>query len=174
MGRGFVKTSLLILLFCGSTLAQQQQRSNLVIKILDVSQSGVVSVDITNSSGSAIRLWDEANSWGAARWRILRIREAKLDTFFQNPHRKFTVNGPIFNELPAGGHARLTLDLNGGNWCFKSACSSFGEHGIGGNSIGFKPKDCVIAIYDVPLSYDPEARKLHAWDGVIAALTTVR
>ena len=52
-------------------------------------------------------------------------------------------------------------------------CAVFDGHGLGGTSIGFEPADTLIVTYDVPATYDVEARKLGVWSGVTATLTTV-
>src|SRR5206468_2311557 len=92
-------------------------RNALVIKMAQVSHSGRLTMEMSNSSKQPIRIWRESNSWGAAHWRVVRIRNGQLETFFQNPNQEFTKNVPASDEIPGSGHIERKLDLNGGNWC---------------------------------------------------------
>jgi hypothetical protein len=102
-------------LFLGSVvaLAQDKSMNGLEIKITEVSRSGSVTVKLRNGSKDPIKVWQESNSWGAARWRILRIRRGQMETFFQNPNQRFTRNIPIPNEIAAGAQTEQKLNLNG-------------------------------------------------------------
>ena len=158
-------------LFLGSMGAQDKSMNGLEIKIAEVSPSGGITVEISNASKDPIKVWQESNSWGAARWRVLRIRKGQLETFFQNPNQRFTRNIPTFSEIAGGAHIKQTLDLNRGNWCGLGHCSSHDEHGFGGQEVGVEPNDIIVVTYDVPRTN--EAVKLGVWYGVAAALTTV-
>lgn len=158
---------------CDSAVATESNRSDLTLIVLQVSRSASITVNIANSSESPVKLWDETNSWGAAHWRVFIIRKGKVETFFQNPYRKFTVNVPSFKEIPSGSNVQRTLDLNGGNWCGRGLCAAFNEHGLGGINISFQAGDTVIVTYDVPATDDVQARKFGVWNGVVATLTTV-
>lgn len=139
---------------------------------VEVSHAGDITVEILNSSKKPVKLWKDSNSWGAGCWRVLLIRKARLETFFQNPDQVFTVNSPTFNEIAGGGHIEQKLDLNGGNWCGLGHCARYNERGFGGNKISFESNDLVIVIYDVPATQ--EARNLGVWYGVVAASATVQ
>ena len=76
---------------------------------------------------------------------------------------------PTFRVIEKGQHVERKLDLNGGNWCGFGYCSSVSERGFGGKVARIEPEDTVIVVYDVPVTYDPEARKYGAWDGVAAS-----
>lgn len=138
---------------------------------LEVSSRAKVIVELENSSKEPVRLWKNSNSWGAARWRLLLIRNGHLDTFFQNPDQGFTVNFPAFDEIAGGAHIEHKLDLNGGNWCGLGHCSIYNESGFGGNVLTFEPNDIVIVIYNVPVTQ--EVRDNHVWYGAIATTTGV-
>lgn len=151
---------------------QDQPMNDLELKITDASRSGHITVRLSNGSKGAVKLWQESNSWGAARWRVLRIRKGQLETFFQNPNQRFTRNIPTTIEITAGAHIEQRLDLNGGNWCGFGRCSSYNERGFGDREASFESGDMVVVIYDVP--HTDEARKMGVWCGVTAALTIVQ
>jgi len=159
-------------LFYGPPETKAKSMNDLKVKIVEVSHSGEITVELSNSSKELIRIWRDSNSWGADRWRVLLIRNGRLETFFQNPNRLFTRNVPSFDELAAGAHIEKKLDLNGGNWCGLGHCALYNERGFGGEKASFEPNDMVIVVYDVPRT--TEAHKLDVWFGVVSASTTVR
>ena len=159
-------------LFYGPPVAKGKSKNDLKVKIVEVLPSGRITVELGNSSKELIRIWRDSNSWGADRWRVLLIRNGRLETFFQNPDQAFTRNGPSFDELAAGARIEKKLDLNGGNWCGLGHCALYNERGFGGEKVGFEPNDMIIVTYDVPLT--TEAHKLDVWYGVATASTTVR
>jgi hypothetical protein len=167
------KLSVLVAFFCCAVLAQDVSVSGLTLRIERISASGVVTVSMTNSSKKPIRVWQETNSWGVAHWRVLIIRNGQLYTFFQNPHRGFTINAPRFTEIAPGKYIQHDLDVNGGNWCDSDQCAQFDERGVGGKEISFKTGDTAIVLYDVPPAYDPGIRRLGVWYGVASVLTTI-
>lgn len=139
---------------------------------VEASRTAQISLGLKNISQERLRVWQDSNSWGAACWRVLLIRNGRLEVFFQNPDQEFTRNGPTFNEIPAGGHLDLKLDLNGGNWCGLGHCSIHSERGFGGKTLSLEPNDTVIVIYDVPVTQ--EAHDNRVWYGVIAATAAVQ
>jgi hypothetical protein len=170
-----VFSSLLILanLFLGSVMvAQDKPMNGLEIKIVEVLPSGGITARVSNSSKNPIKVWQESNSWGAARWRVLRVRKGQLEAFFQNPNQRFTRNIPTSTEIAPGAQIEQKLDLNGGNWCGFGHCSSYNEHGFGGREASFEPGDIIVVSYDVPRTN--EAATMGIWYGVTAALTTVQ
>jgi hypothetical protein len=80
---------LLILATVTTTAQKESTMGGLVLAIREVTPSGVVKVEIDNSSKKPIRVWDEANMWGASHWRVLLIRNGRLETFFENPDQQF-------------------------------------------------------------------------------------
>ena len=157
-------------LLCGTTAAKNKPTNELTLTIVDVSPSGSITVRISNHSKQAVRLWKESNSWGAAHWRVLLIREGRLQTFYQNPDQAFTRNIPTFNVIARGAHLEHKLNLNETDW-----------RGSEGQKISFKSGDTVIVIYDVPITYGwaelPEtvvASKMNVWYGVISTLMTIQ
>ena len=159
-------------LFLGLATAKEQSMSmnDLQVKIIETSPSGSITVEVTNASKYPIKIWQESNSWGAARWRVLLIREGRLKTFFQNPNQRFTRNIPTISEIAAGAHIKHMLDLNGGNWCGLGHCSKHDEHGLKGHEVSFEPNDMIVVTYDVPRTI--EAVKEDVWYGVAAAIMT--
>jgi hypothetical protein len=127
-------------------------------------------VEMCNASQGPIRIWQDWNSRGAARWRVLIIRKGQLSLFFENPDRRFTKNFPAYDEIPPGGRIRHDLSVFRGNWLSASAPVA-----------RFEPGDTVVVTYDVPKSFDysegwgtvPPA-KMGVWYGVAAAVTTMR
>ena len=141
------------------------------LDITNVSPSGTLSVRLTNNSKNIIRIWEDDNSWGAARWRVLLVRRGQLETFFENPNRIFTMNIPTFKEIASGNYTEQKLDLNGGNWCGLTYCASYNERGFGDKRATFQHGDTVVVLYDVPTSI--EAGKMKVWYGVVAASAIV-
>ncbi|MGC9975747.1 MAG: hypothetical protein ABSC57_03370 [Syntrophales bacterium] len=158
-------------LFLGSAAAKDDSMKDLQIKIAEVSPSGGITVEVSNASKDPIKVWQDSNSWGAARWRVLHIRKGRLETFFQNPNQRFTRNIPKFSEIAGGAHIKQKLNLNGGNWYGWGHCSSYDEHGLGGQEVSFEPSDIIIVTYDVPRTN--EVVKMGVWYGVAAAFTIV-
>jgi hypothetical protein len=150
----------------------EKSMNALNITKLEVSRAAQATLQLENSSKAPIRIWRDSNSWGAASWRVLLIRNGTLEVFFQNPDQEFTRNVPAFNEIPGGGHLDQKLDLNGGNWCGLGHCSIHSERGFGGKKFNFEPNDTVIVIYDVPVTQ--EGRDYGVWYGVIAATAIVQ
>ena len=136
------------------------------------SRTGFVTLQLENFSQEPLKVWKDSNSWGAACWRVLVVRNGRVETFFQNADQDFTKNAPTFNEIPGGGRLEQKLDLNGGNWCGMGHCSIYNERGFGGEKISFEANDVVIVIYDVPAPQ--EAPDKGVWYGVIAATATVQ
>lgn len=166
-----------VLLILGGLLGapvavKDRPMDNLKINVVEVSHSGTITVEITNTSGAPIRVWKESNSWGSARWRVSFVRKAKLETFFQNPDQDFTKNYPLFAAIAAGAHIDQKLDVNGGNWCRLGRCTLYGERRSGVDEIHFEAGDVIIVTYDVPLTM--EARNLSVWYGVSTALAAVQ
>jgi hypothetical protein len=78
--------------------------NSLAISQVTILPSAQMTIEFENSSQKPLRLWEDSNSWGAACWRVLVIRDGRLETFFQNPDQGFTKNNPTFVEIVAGGH----------------------------------------------------------------------
>jgi hypothetical protein len=155
-----------------SMTERDAQLNSIKIERAEATRTGDITVQILNVSKKPVRLWDDANSWGAGRWRVLVLRRGQLETFFQIATQIFTVNRPSFNEIAAGGRLEQKLHLNGGNWCGLGHCTPFYERGFGGTNANFELSDTVIVIYDVP--YTSEAREKGVWIGVIAATANVQ
>lgn len=143
----------------------------LELQITRATPSGIVKLEVAPSPGKSLRIWEAGNSWGAGRWRVLVIRNAQVETFFENPGQVFTVNVPSFREIAKGTRLPQVLDLNGGNWCGFGHCSRWDQHGIAGQQVTFKSGDMIVVVYDVPPSV--EAQDMGVWHGVAAAVTTV-
>jgi len=174
---------LLLLISSTSAIAAQKENAlgGLTLAIKEVDPSGVITVEINNSLRKPIRIWNEANSWGAAHWRVLLIRNGRLMTFYENPDQMFTRNGPGFKEIAGGAKIERQLSLNNGDWCGFGHCSSYSDHGFGGREVNFKRGDILIVIYDVPKQdvfpeapITVEASKMGVWYGVATAMTVVQ
>jgi hypothetical protein len=59
--------------------------NDLELKIAESSPSGVITIEMNNSLEKPLRIWDESNSWGAARWRVVVIRNGKTQSFLGLP-----------------------------------------------------------------------------------------
>lgn len=151
-------------------LSVEKATKALTFDKVEASRTAQISLGLKNISQERLRVWQDSNSWGAACWRILLIRNGTLEVFFQNPDQEFTRNGPTFNEIPGSSRLDQKLDLNGGNWCGLGDCSR--QRGFGGKRINFEPNDTVIVIYDVPVTQ--EGRDNGVWYGVIAATAKVQ
>jgi hypothetical protein len=152
---------LLLGLFGDSTVANMGARKNPSVIVLVAGPRAKIRVLLANSSKEPLKVWKDSNSWGAARWRALVLRNGKLRTFFQNPDQDFTVNLPTFVEIAPGSHLEQSLDLNDGSW-----------RGSEGQQVILVPGDTVVLIYDVPLTQ--ECLKLGVWYGVVAGSTVVQ
>ena len=159
-------------LFDGSAKTKDKLMDNLKIKVVEVSPSGTLTAEISNSSRGPIKIWKDSNSWGAARWRVSLISKGHLEIFFQNPNQDFTKNNPSFNEMARGAQSKQILDLNGGNWCGRGRCTVYSERRPGDERISFEAGDLLIVSYDVPATI--EARSMGVWYGVAGAFTTVK
>ncbi len=146
----------------GQSEGQDKPMDAITLKIIQASAAGIVKLEVRNSSEKPVKLFKESNSWGAGRWRLLLIRNGKLELFSETlKKREFTRNFPAFDEFAKGAHFEQKLDLNGEEWC-DVVC---------GKKVSFKSADTIIVIYDVPVS--TEGFKLGVWWGVVATLTTV-
>ena len=145
--------------------------AGLGLQITQATTSGTIRLEITPSSGQNLRIWDPGNTWGAGRWRVLVVRNGRVETFFQNPGQVFTINVPAYKEIVKGTRLTQELDLNGGNWCTRGQCSRWDQHGIAEREITLQSGDMVVVVYDVPPS--AEAKDMGVWDGVAAGVTTV-
>jgi hypothetical protein len=152
--------------------ATQEPTSGLTVRIVSFANPGHLSIEIDNTSAQPIRIWKDSNSWGAARWRVLFLRNGQMNGFYQNPNQAFSRNGPGFTEIAGGSSVALELDLGDGEWCGFGECSSRDQHKPKGEKISFNRGDVVTVIYDVPRS--GEAGEMSVWYGVVAASITVK
>lgn len=149
-----------------------QPAGELRVTVLEVSLKGVVRVRMTNESNHPVRIWRASNSWGASRWRVIRIRDGNSMTFYENPYKIFTRNVPSYDEIAGKGHSDFSLELNEGDWCGFGYCAWYDERGFDGKEVDFRTGDTVVAIYDVPPSN--EAQKYEVWVGVAAGVMVVK
>ena len=112
---------------------------NLELEISKTSTSGTIVVTLHNRSQLPVRIWNESNSWGAGRWRVLRVRNKTVDVFYQTQDQAFTRNGPGFVEMKPGADLKRTLDLAEEVWLGSEAASRHFERG-----------DMLIVILDTP------------------------
>ena len=148
--------------FCCSAFAAERQDQAPTLKIAGVLPSGVIKLEMHNSSKEPLRIFRESNSWGAARWRVFRIRKGELETFFLTTrYTLFTMNNPTSDLLQAGEKLEYRLDLSNREW------SSSGD-----GKIGFESGDLLMVSYDVPLSREAIEEKV--WWGVAATSMAIR
>jgi hypothetical protein len=171
-----MKPLLLALIFLIGTAAQSSDPDLTPptapnLSILNVSSTGIINVRFTNKTGSPIRIFTESNSWGAMNWRVLQVKDGRVETFYQSPFQLFTKNAPRFDEISLGAFLDRKINLNGGNWCGLGHCSWWRERGLGGKTISFQKGDQIMVIYDTRMS--DESQKYHVFSGVIAASTVV-
>jgi hypothetical protein len=145
---------------------------DLELKIAESSPSGVITIEMNNSSAKPLRIWDESNSWGAARWRVVVIRNGKTQSFFENPDQDFLRNVPTFEEIVHGKQKTHKLDLNDGNWCGLGYCTSYGQRRLTAEQIRLQSGDTIVVSYDVPFA--PESLRLGVWYGVALVSKTIR
>ncbi len=163
-------------LFCDSAAGQTWSTNEIAIKISKVSYSGEITISITNTSSKPVRIWEETNSWGKARWRIFVVREGHLQTFFQNPAQDFTVNFPSFREIAPRARIEEKLNPNDDEWCSLGHCrnsNSLSHTPEDDRKTNFQPGDLMVVDYDVPC-FLPESPRLHVWWGVAADSATVQ
>src|SRR5260370_39239818 len=138
-----------------------QAMDELRIEISKVDPSGMITIEMSNLSKEPLRIWQDSNSWGAFRWRILRIRKGQVKAFFQSPNQGFTSNAPIFDEIAGHSHLERKIDLDAVDWC-----------GSDGEKVTFESGDMVIVIYDVPSTHEGVYKVV--WYGLTTASTVVK
>jgi hypothetical protein len=143
--------------------AASDRLDDLQLVIAKAAPSGEIMVRMDNASRKApLRVWTEANSWGALRWKIVIVREARTFVVFEDPDEVvFGKNTPQFDTIAPGGHIDRQLNLNGEYW-------SRSKNG----AIRIKSGDQITVIYDVPP--ENEAKDMHVWYGVAASSITVK
>jgi len=92
--------------------ADDQKMKALTLKILRVSPPGTIDVSLKNSSQESIKIWQDSNSWGAARWRVMLARNGHIETLYQNPDQIFSRNVPHYFLVEKGQTVQKTLDVN--------------------------------------------------------------
>ncbi len=137
MNRCLVVLFLLLVCMAVPAKAQVSLVTGIELQVERLSPSGVVTVDVVASPEKALRIWDSENSWGAATWRVLVVRNGRIESFFQSPLQIFTVNMPRYTEIAKGGRVTVKLDLNSGNWCGLGYCSRWDQRGFGGQQASF-------------------------------------
>ena len=160
--------------------AESKSLYALKLAIAEIQPDGKIIVKISNVSRRPLRIFEEWNSWGAAHWRVLRVRGGQVESFFQQVHWAWTLNDPTFVEIPSGADVERKLDLNA-----KAGISVW--RGLGGKKVRFEPGDMVIVLYEVPVSGEAidlgwglagppaqEYRGRDVWYGVAAAYAAVR
>lgn len=161
---------LVVCILCSAVTGSDKGMTSLKISITAISYSGSISLEMQNASKLPIRIWTEANTWGAAHWRVLLLRNNQLQTFYQNPNQDFSRNIPSFDELPGGKSLKKVLNINDGEWC-----------GMEGKKVSFQKGDAIIVIYDVPILDPCPGSRIHmvayesnVWYGVVADYALVK
>lgn len=153
------------ILFCFISVSGQSASSalsRLQLAITNVSASGVISMKMLNRSEELLRVWDESNSWGAFRWRVIVRHNHRTTTWFQDADGfMFTKNQPQFQEIDAGSAITKKLDVKSGPWTSQEP----------GSRLALERGDTVTVVYDVPPSQEATAKDV--WYGVVADSITV-
>ena len=147
------------LLAAAAALTSASMSTEPTLRIAHAS-GGTLAIEIRNSSPRTLRLWKESNSWGAGRWRILRVRGGAIEVFFENPNRVFTKNVPAYFEIVGEGSAEKAIDLNDSDWRWR-----------GGEEASLIGGDLIIVLYDVPAT--GEASRMGVWYGIAATSVTI-
>ena len=109
---------------------------------------------------------------GRGHWRVLRIRDSRVETFFEEADGNYTRNLPVSTAIPAGADVQKTLDPNGPD------SEGMPWRGLAGRRVTFESGDTVVVVYDVPPTLEARGlgvlRGVSVWYGVTAAHTTVR
>jgi hypothetical protein len=134
----------------------------LSVRIVEATATGAVRVELENNSQKPIRVFRDSNSWGAARWKLLRLKDGRAEAWAQTTGRTiFTRNVPGFDEIPPGGRLDVRLNINDGNWLSS-----------GVTPVRFESGETVVAIYEVPAT--KESEKFGVWHGIAVAVSTAR
>lgn len=158
------------LLFVAHSVHAQELQSKIEISQIRVKE-GIVSGEMRATGGQEVRVWSDANQWGAARWRIIKVgRSGDVSVYYQSPYIYFTRNVPKYFVIAAGKTRRFSLDVNGGGWCDGTSCVSDGMEWKSGRK-KFSRGDKLIIVYDAPAS--PEATKYRVWYGLASASLVV-
>jgi hypothetical protein len=139
---------------------EQGSPAGLELRVVNVSPPRVISIELKNVTAHALRLFRESNSWGAARWRVLRVRGGEAALAYQVPVYAFSMNVPGYDELAGQATRMKQLDLGDNSWRIQ-----------GPTDLTLDPGDIVVAIYDVPVS--SIAQRLSVWNGAVSASTRV-
>jgi hypothetical protein len=153
------------LLWVPSVYAQELQPK---VEISDLRvKGGIVSGAMRATGGQEVRVWSDANQWGAARWRIIQVgRDGGVNVYYQNPYIYFTRNVPNYHVIGPGKTRNFSLNVNGGGWCDGVSCVQEGVAWKSGRK-KFSRGDKLIIFYDAPAS--PEATRFRVWYGLASA-----
>jgi hypothetical protein len=144
---------------CLSAAAEDAHADALALRVTVIAPARL-SVDVVNLTDTPIQVWQERNSWGAARWRVLVLRGDQVAVAYERQDQVFTRNFPSFDEIVGRAHLTRTLNLREDRWIWTD-----------GKPWDLKAGDRVIAIYDVPVT--SEAHQMKVWHGVAAGMAVV-
>ena len=135
----------------------------LELVIVKVVPSGEITIRMANASHQEpLRVWTEANSWGALRWKVVILRGSQTLVLFEDPDGVvFGKNTPQFDTIAPDAHIDRQLNINGEYWAKQGTAR-----------VQFQSGDRVIVIYDV--LPEKEAKEMHVWYGVAAASVRVK
>ena len=110
---------------------------------------------ISVNSFALMKVWTEANSWGALRWRVVIVRKGQARAAFEDADGVgFTKNIPVSETIAGGSYIERHLNVNGEYW-------STAKDG----KIRFESGDQLIVIYEVPP--ENEAKQMHVRYGFV-------
>lgn len=143
--------------------AAEPARTDLELRIDQVSSTGQLSVSLHNKGEAPLRMW-RGGMMDIARWRVLHIPASTghMKTYYQDPDQIFDARNNYRDLLPGKPWVNK-LDLTSSFWLPNNA-------GQRGDNV-WATTDTVIVFYDIPIS--DEGSKLGVWWGVVAAKAIV-
>jgi len=134
------------------------RRTQLTLQVTEVRATSV-AVRLRNVTQASVNLPEQSNSWGAACWRIVRIRNGQSFVGYQTLTHGFTVNVPTTHSLAPGATWQQVLDLTKEEW-----------KASGANDLRIQRGDIIVVTYDVP--YSDILVRANAWFGVVGGVAT--
>ena len=134
--------------------------TSLSLRIISIS-GPAITVEISNDSGKAVRLFTESNTWGADRWRVVDIGANGVKSFFMEVPEAYTRNVPETFSIPSGGKWKRNFLMTGKEW------SSSNKH-----SWSTRPGDTVLVEYDLRWEEMPGDQE-GVWHGFLVAAKKV-
>ena len=62
-----------------SARTQETAMDPLTLSVVEVTATGAVKVELRNNSNGPTRIFRDSNTWGAARWRPLKLKDGRAE-----------------------------------------------------------------------------------------------